>query len=64
MTSKELVQRALSGLPVPRPAVGPLAVHYCANLEDAITTHEVVFAALRSYESGRPVRLPMTSEET
>jgi uroporphyrinogen decarboxylase len=31
-SSRELVQRALGGLPVPRPAVGPLAVHYCARL--------------------------------
>lgn len=29
--SKELVGRTLSGLAVPRPAVGPLAVHYCAR---------------------------------
>lgn len=29
------------------------------NLEDAIKTHEVVFAALRSYETGQPVRLPL-----
>jgi len=32
------------------------------NLEDAIRTHEVVFAALRSYESGMPVRLPLTEK--
>lgn len=32
MTSCELVKRALSGQSVPRPAIGPLAVHYCANL--------------------------------
>lgn len=32
MNSKELVLHALSGLAVPRPAVGPLAVHYCAKL--------------------------------
>ena len=32
VNSKELVRRALKGLPVPRPAVGPLAVHYCARL--------------------------------
>lgn len=30
------------------------------NLEDAIKTHEVVFAALRCYETGCPVRLPLT----
>jgi predicted dehydrogenase len=29
------------------------------NLEDAIKTHEVVFAALRSQQTGRPVRLPL-----
>ena len=32
MNSKELVTRSLRGLPIPRPAVGPLAVHYCARL--------------------------------
>lgn len=32
MTPRELVQRALTGQTVPRPAVGPLAVHYCAKL--------------------------------
>ena len=31
------------------------------NLEDAIRTHEVVFAALRSCETGRPVSLPLTT---
>jgi len=29
------------------------------NLEDAIRTHEVAFAALRSYETRRPVALPL-----
>ena len=29
------------------------------NLENVIQTHEVVFAALRSYETGKPVRLPL-----
>jgi MtaA/CmuA family methyltransferase len=32
MTARELVQRALNGQTVPRPAVGPLAVHYCAKI--------------------------------
>jgi UDP-N-acetyl-2-amino-2-deoxyglucuronate dehydrogenase len=32
------------------------------NLEDVIKTHEVVFAALRSYETEMPVRLPLTDE--
>ena len=32
MTSKEIVQRALRGQPVPRPAVGPLASHYHATV--------------------------------
>lgn len=30
--SSELVRRALGGFSPPRPAVGPLAVHYCAKL--------------------------------
>ena len=29
------------------------------NLEDAIRTHEVVFAAQKCYRTGRPVRLPL-----
>jgi UDP-N-acetyl-2-amino-2-deoxyglucuronate dehydrogenase len=33
------------------------------NLEDAVKTHEVVFGALRSYETGRPVCLPLTAED-
>ena len=32
MNSAELVKRALSGLAVPRPAVGPLAAHYHASV--------------------------------
>lgn len=32
MNSKELVARALQGRDVPRPPVGPLAVHFCASL--------------------------------
>jgi predicted dehydrogenase len=30
------------------------------NLADAVNTHEVVFAALECYETGRPVRLPLS----
>jgi predicted dehydrogenase len=29
------------------------------NLEDAVKTHEVIFAALKSYHTGRPVALPL-----
>ncbi len=29
------------------------------NLEDAIRTHEIAFAALRCYETGSPVKLPL-----
>ena len=29
------------------------------NLNDAVKTHEVVFAALRCYETGQPVKLPL-----
>lgn len=32
MTSREIVLRALQGEPTPRPAVGPLAVHFTARL--------------------------------
>lgn len=30
LPSRQLVEQTLAGFPVPRPAVGPLAVHYCA----------------------------------
>lgn len=30
-----------------------------ANLEDAIKTHEIAFAALQCYETGTPVKLPL-----
>ena len=32
------------------------------NLEDAIRTHEVVFAALECYRTRRPVKLPLSPE--
>jgi hypothetical protein len=32
MNSKQLVSAALTGLPLPRVPVGPLAVHFCAAL--------------------------------
>ncbi len=32
LTSKQLVERSLAGQATPRPAAGPLAVHYCAGL--------------------------------
>ena len=35
------------------------AVESHANIEDAILTHEVAFAALQCYETGRPVELPL-----
>ena len=31
------------------------------NLEDAIKTHEIIFAALQCYQTGRPVKLPLAS---
>ena len=31
------------------------------NLEDAIKTHEIAFAALQCYETGQPVQLPLLS---
>ena len=35
------------------------AVESHANLEDAILTHEVAFAALKCYDTGQPVKLPL-----
>ena len=30
------------------------------NLDDAVKTHEIAFAALRSQQTGQPVRLPLS----
>ncbi len=60
LTSRELVQRALTGDPVPRPATGPLAVHYCARLAGyslrRYTTDldAMVASIVRYYEIFRP----------
>ena len=60
MNSKELVWRALSGLPVPRPAVGPLAVHYCARLagvslrEYTLKPGVLADCVIKYYEQFRP----------
>jgi predicted dehydrogenase len=32
------------------------------NLEDAVNTHEVVFAALECYETGQPVKMPLLAD--
>jgi MtaA/CmuA family methyltransferase len=60
LNAKQLVRRALQGEPVPRPATGPLAVHYCAGLAGyslrAYTTDSRVLAecVARYYEEFRP----------
>ena len=60
LTSRELVQRALRGLDTPRPAVGPLAVNFCARWAGAslraYTTDARVLAdcVVRYYERFRP----------
>lgn len=59
-TAKQIVQRALAGLETPRPAVGPLAVHYCAGLAGVsvrqYTTDPTILAdcVVRYYETFRP----------
>lgn len=60
MRSRELVQRALAGLDVPRPPVGPLAVHYCATYRGVSLRDYTLDAAVladcvvRYYERFRP----------
>ena len=60
MTPRELVKRALNGHEVPRPAVGPLAVHYCAkltgvSLRDYTLKPDVLAACvIRYYERFQP----------
>jgi MtaA/CmuA family methyltransferase len=47
-TPRELVQRALRGLDTPRPAHGPLAVHYCARLAGVTLQQYSTNAAIMS----------------
>ncbi|MCH5377085.1 MAG: uroporphyrinogen decarboxylase family protein [Planctomycetes bacterium] len=60
LTSKQLVGRAIAGDTIPRPAVGPLAVHYCAALTGATirryTTDARTLAesVIRYYETFQP----------
>jgi uroporphyrinogen decarboxylase len=60
VNSKELVGRALQGLPVPRVPAGPLAVHFCARLAGfslrAYSTQARVLAesVIRYYERFQP----------
>ncbi len=60
MTSRELVSRAIRGLPNARIACGPLAVHYCAHLSGVslrdYTLNPRILAdcVLRYYEEFRP----------
>lgn len=54
MNARELVQHALSGRPVPRPVIGPLAVHYCArragvNLRDYTLRPELLADCVLKY---------------
>ena len=60
LSSRQLVARALAGDPTPRPATGPLAVHYCARLAGVsvrqYTTDPRVLAdcVVRYYDRFRP----------
>jgi uroporphyrinogen decarboxylase len=60
LTSKQIVRRALRGEDVPRPATGPLAVHFCARFAGRslreYTTDAGVLAecVVRYYEEFRP----------
>lgn len=58
--SRQVVLRAVRGEPIPRPAVGPLAVHYCArragrSLRDFTTDPKTLADCVaRYYEAFRP----------
>ena len=59
-SSKEMVQRALRGLPTPRVPTGPLAVHFCARLagvslrDYTLNSRVLADCVLRYYERFRP----------
>ena len=60
LTSRQYVQRALRGQPTPRPAMGPLAVHYCARVagvslrEYTTDARNLANCVVRYYERFRP----------
>jgi uroporphyrinogen decarboxylase len=60
LDSKQLVLRALQGESISRPAIGPLAVHYCArlaghSLRDYTSDPQVLAGCVvRYYEEARP----------
>ena len=66
--SKQLVQRALQGEKIPRPATGPLAVHYCArlagySLRDYTTDSRVLAeCVVRYYEQFQPDALWLSAD--
>ncbi|MBN2293399.1 MAG: uroporphyrinogen decarboxylase family protein [Pirellulales bacterium] len=60
ISQKDLVRRALAGLDVPRPAVGPLAVHYCSRFagvslrEYTTNARAMADSVVKYYEKFRP----------
>jgi MtaA/CmuA family methyltransferase len=60
LSSRQIVTRALAGEPLPRPATGPLAVHYCARLagvslrQYTIDPQVLADCVVRYYERFRP----------
>jgi len=60
LTSKQIIRRALDGLDIPRPATGPLAVHYCARQtgvslrEFTLNPRVLAECVVRYYEKFRP----------
>ncbi len=68
LTSRQLVQRALAGQAIPRPATGPLAVHFCARMAGVslrrYTNDSGVLAdcVLQYYERFRPDALWLSAD--
>ncbi len=68
ISQKELVKRTLAGLDVPRPVVGPLAVHYCAQFA-GVSLHEYTTNAqamadsvIKYYDKFRPDAVWISSD--
>ena len=60
LSSKQLVSRAVRGLPTPRPVSGPLAVHFCAQFagvslrEYTLNPRSLADCVLRYFETFHP----------
>lgn len=67
-SSRRIVQEALAGRPTPRPATGPLAVHYCARLigvslrQYTLDAHTLAASVLNFHDRFHPDAIWMSAD--